>query len=185
MTTLRALAAEWVQDNLLASVPDLARARRIYDRGARAAFVLKAYNHLKPKAGSEPCCLCGTYTFSYCETCPLYTQSCPPAPLCGDCDADKMVCQTCKADRASWEKERLKHTSGDENQTLEISGVTLDNGTFERFSAPLKIPLKQVQRTRDGEVDYDQLMVLIQDHVHQTAKTTADSSRPAAFSHKS
>lgn len=179
MVPLRELARTWIQQNPLASIQDLARARRIYDKGARAAFVVKAYQ-AKPAAGSEPCCLCGTYTFAYCETCPLYSESCPPAPLCSECDEDKMVCQTCKADHASWEQERMKHTAKGGEETIEIAGVTLDNGVFERFKAPLKIPVSKVKRTRDGEVDYDQLMILIQDHVNKTA---AASGRPSAPSH--
>lgn len=178
MVPLRELARTWIHHNPLASIQDLARARRIYDKGARAAFVVKAYQ-AKPAARSEPCCLCGTYTFAYCETCPLYSESCPPAPLCSECDEDKMVCQTCKSDHASWEQERLKHTAQGGEETIEIAGVTLDNGVFERFKAPLKIPVSKVKRTRDGEVDYDQLMFLIQDHVNKTAAASGQPSTPS------
>ena len=74
----------------------------------------------------------------------------------------------------------MKHTAKGGEETIEIAGVTLDNGVFERFKAPLKIPVSKVKRTRDGEVDYDQLMILIQDHVNKTA---AASGRPSAPSH--
>ncbi len=143
LLSVRTMAEEWTTKNPLAHVLHLPR--RIYDKGARAAYIMVRSSTPSQAPGEEPCSVCGEISSSFCETCPLDSVENPPFAVCRDCDQDGMVCPHCRDDGAPWEKEKLKHIPAHQGECIEVSGVALDDGTFKRFPTTLRIPTGDVQ----------------------------------------
>ena len=126
-------AEQWRARNPLVSPELLMRPRRIFDDGAKAAYTVATMQHQVASAGAQPCSVCGQWTFSFCETCSMNLESLPPWAVCKPCDDDGMTCPTCKSEHRSWEAEKLRHSETDKGNVMEVSGVTLSDGTFKRF----------------------------------------------------
>lgn len=154
-------AEQWRSANPLARVDMLPRTRRIFDEGARCAYIKESMKPQICSTGAQPCSVCGLYTWSYCETCVLTDKDCPPSPVCTPCDEDGINCPKCKWQGKSWESEKIKHLDTDRGSTMEVSGVTLQDGSFHRFSKILKIPTSEIDTDEDGEIVTDHLMSVI------------------------
>ena len=44
---------------------------------------------------------------------------------------------------------------------MEISGITLEDGTFHRFSQVMMIPVSEVEQDAEGEINVEHLMEVI------------------------
>ena len=126
------------------------RAERLVDAPSRAAFILctKRQHSEGIALGAQPCCRCGAYTHSWCETCGHPR----PAPVCQDCDRDRLLCQGCV------EFGKRYPTQEAEDDVLELSGFNDAEGNFVPITPPVRIPLSEVQVTTDGEIDMDALV---------------------------
>ena len=84
---------------------------------------------MKPQVsstGAQPCTVCRTFTWSFCETCVMNDKDCPPSPVCKPCEDDGITHPKCKSQGKSREAERIRHLETDKGTMMEVSGVTLE-----------------------------------------------------------
>ena len=136
----RGVAARWIP-----------RPTRLVDSPSRAAFILcnKRRHQEGIDLGAQPCCRCGAFTHSWCETC----EHPQPQALCTECDQDKLICLGCLEKGRSY-PDRTESV----DDVVEISGYNDASGQFIPITPAVRVPLSEVPVTTDGEIDLDALI---------------------------
>lgn len=118
-------AVQWKASNPLARIDMIPRTRRIFDEGARSAYIKTWMKPQVSSTGAQPCTVCRTFTWSFCETCVMNDKDCPPSPVCKPCEDDGITHPKCKSQGKSREAERIRHLETDKGTMMEVS-VTLE-----------------------------------------------------------
>ena len=131
------------------------RAERLASFGVRAAFAVVTAKEFGPvrRLGALPCDRCGLWTHSWCEACTR-----PPAAICTECDAAEEVCHACEREGKSWRRARAAYEAEApaEEETVEVSSVHAETGTFRPLDPPFRVPLRQIL-SAEGEIDTAEL----------------------------
>ena len=148
------------------------RERRLWERGARASFIM-ATSEGKHK-DSQPCEGCGTWTLAFCEAC---EDGIPPCAICTYCDGCKIICNRCLGQNKTFEQAQQNHETRRGEDGIEVTGFQDDTGAFIRFPKPLLVPASRVPTTETGEVDMESLAQIIQQHAMLLASDASSSQK--------
>jgi hypothetical protein len=83
----------------------IARANRLENPQARAAFSLAMWSSVDFAPNQCPCNRCGALTAAFCDSCYFRARPAnpPPFPICSMCDAVRLVCRVCEIAGCTWE----------------------------------------------------------------------------------